>query len=99
MNKKKFKQKINHKSPITLWVVMIIFFISELYIYTWSSVQCTEIKYTISELSKSINTQKAMQQTLTIELERLKSPNRIAHIAKKYIGLEMPNPEQIIVIK
>jgi cell division protein FtsL len=39
-----------------------------------------------------------MQDNLKIELARLKSPRRIARIARERLGLITPTPEQTILI-
>ncbi len=39
-----------------------------------------------------------MQDNLKIELARLKSPQRIAKIAREQLGLVTPTPKQTIVI-
>jgi cell division protein FtsL len=39
-----------------------------------------------------------VRQNLTIEMARLKSPDRIEKIAREQLGMQTPSPEQIIVI-
>jgi cell division protein FtsL len=39
-----------------------------------------------------------MQDNLKIELARLKSPQRIAKIAREQLGLVRPTPQQTIVL-
>lgn len=81
-----------------IWLVLMFFFISELFLYTWSRVQCVGIGY---EISKAANRQKeivALQNNLNLELASLKSPARIAEIAKTRFGLKMPTSEQMIII-
>ncbi len=81
-----------------IWLVFMFFFISELFLYTWSRVQCVGIGY---EISKAAIRQKefvALQNNLNLELASLKSPARIAEIAKIRFGLKMPTSEQMIII-
>jgi len=81
-----------------IWIILMFFFISELFLYTWSRVQCVGIGY---EISKAANHRKefvAMQNNLNLELVSLKSPARIAEIAKTRFGLKMPTSEQMIII-
>ena len=81
-----------------IWIIFMVFFISELFLYTWSRVQCVGIGY---DISKTANHQKrlvVLQNNLKIELASLKSPARIAEIAKNRFGLTMPTPEQMIII-
>ncbi len=73
-------------------------FIAELLIYTWSRVQCINTGYEISyEKNKNRNLIK-LQNNLKVELARLKSPERLAKIAKNQLGLKTPEPEQMIII-
>ena len=91
------------KNPRTLketgtWIILMFFFISELFLYTWSRVQCVGIGY---EIARTANRQKefvALQNNLSLELASLKSPARIAEIAKNRFGLKMPTSEQMILI-
>ncbi|MBW2219878.1 MAG: septum formation initiator family protein [Deltaproteobacteria bacterium] len=73
-------------------------FILELLFYTWSRVQCVRLGY---ELSGATDKQKQLvllQNNLKTEVARLKSPGRIAKIAKNRLDLIMPKPNQMIVI-
>ena len=81
-----------------IWIILMFFFISELFLYTWSRVQCVGIGY---EISRAVIRQKefvALQNNLNLELASLKSPARIAEIAKTRFGLKMPTAEQMIII-
>jgi cell division protein FtsL len=61
-------------------------------------VQYVGVKYEIQELT-SINRKLAtMQDNLKIELRRLKSPRRIAKIAREQLGLVTPTPQQTIIL-
>jgi len=73
-------------------------FIGELLLYTWSRVQCVRIRYEISEKAKEQNRLLAFQDNLKIELARLKSPQRIAEIAKSKLGLIIPKASQMILV-
>ena len=80
---------------------MILFFIimmAEALFYTWCRVQCREAGYKIAEAKKEHNHLIAVQKRLRVELAGLKSPERIAGIAKTEFGLVMPGPGQTIII-
>ena len=81
------------------WIFIMSFFITELLVYTWSRVQCTGIGYEISEQSEKQTVLIGAQKSLNIELARLKSPTRIAKIARERLDLAWPSPEQIIRIQ
>lgn len=81
-----------------MWIVMMFIFIVELLFYTWCRVQNVQHGY---ELSREAHNQKqliAYQNNLKIELARLKSPERIAQIAKQQLGLIMPTTDKTILI-
>ena len=73
-------------------------FIAELLFYTWSRVQCIQVRYEISELAADQQRLEMLQENLKIELARLKAPQRIANIARQQLGLVAPTSKQLIVI-
>ena len=73
-------------------------FISELLFYTWCRVQSIQVRYEISELTADQERILKLQDSLKIELARLKAPQRIAQIATQQLGLVAPTGKQIIII-
>jgi cell division protein FtsL len=80
-----------------IWVTILILFIVQLLIYTWVRVQCIRIGYEISRQAENYQQLTSIQNTFRIELERLKSPERITHIAGK-LNLVMPETKQRIEV-
>jgi cell division protein FtsL len=81
-----------------MWMIMMFIFITELLFYTWCRVQNVQHGY---EISREAHNQKkliAYQNNLKIELARLKSPDRIAKIAKQQLGLIMPTTDKTILM-
>ena len=78
--------------------MLMLCFISELFLYTWCRVQCIGIGYEISKAQSRQQELGVLRNNLKIELVSLKSPARIADIAKNRLGLSAPTPEQMIVI-
>ncbi|WP_207688053.1 septum formation initiator family protein [Desulfonema limicola] len=76
----------------------MIIFILQLLVYTWCRMQCVRTGYEISIETEEYHKQISIQNTLKIELERLKSPERIARIAKYQLGLVTPGENQKINI-
>jgi cell division protein FtsL len=95
-NKKKRKQR-NPKVTVICLCLMLVF-IAELLFYTWCRVQCVRIKYEIAEQTFRIRQMSAMQDNLKIEFARLKSPSRIAKIARTQLGLITPTSTKMILI-
>ena len=83
---------------MAIWMMLMLFFISELLLYTWCRVQCTGIGYEISKATKHQKELAALQSNLKLELTSLKSPARIAEIAINQLGLTTPTPKQMIII-
>jgi cell division protein FtsL len=96
MNRRKKKAR----NPKLLAVSLIIMglFIAELLFYTWCRVQSIQTRYEISELKDRQKQLVAHQDSLKIELARLKSPKRIAEIAEQQLGLITPTSKQLIII-
>ena len=81
-----------------IWMIMMFIFIVELLFYTWCRVQNVQNGYEISREAHNQKQLVAYQNSLKIELARLKSPDRIAQIAKQQLGLIMPTTEKTILI-
>jgi cell division protein FtsL len=81
-----------------IWIILMVVFISELFLYTWCRVNCIGVGYDISKETKKQQELIALQTNLKIELASLKSPERIAKIAKDQLGLIVPSKDQTITI-
>ena len=92
------KRKQRNPKVMAVFLCLMLVFIAELLFYTWCRVQSVRAKYEISEQMSRIRQLAAMQDNLKIELARLKSPSRIATIAKTQLGLITPTSKQLILI-
>ena len=81
-----------------LWIVMLFLFLGELFFYTWCRVNNVGLGYQVARETEKKTKLMAYQENLKIELARLKSPERIARIAREQLGLSMPRAEQTIVM-
>ncbi|MBW2556159.1 MAG: cell division protein FtsL [Deltaproteobacteria bacterium] len=81
-----------------IWIVIMTVFIAELFLYTWCRVNCIGVGYEISKETQKQHELVALQTNLKIEMASLKSPERIAKIAKNQLGLVTPTQKQTIVI-
>ncbi|MCF8067312.1 MAG: cell division protein FtsL [Desulfobacterales bacterium] len=97
MNKKN-GIKVKEKKQLGLWIIILLFFITELLFYTWCRVQCVRTGYEIANETRRHQQLEMLQNNLKIEITHLKSPERISKIAEKKLGLVTPTPEQMIVI-
>ena len=83
---------------LALCLVLMGVFIGELLFYTWCRVQCVQVKYEISKATREQQRLVALRDNLKIELANLKSPQRIATIARNQLGLITPTSKQMIPI-
>ncbi len=95
---RKVKNHIRNPKIISIWIAFMIIFIMELLFYTWCRVQYVRTGYQISEIVEIQKQLKSLQSNLKIEAARLKSPERIARIAREKLGLSIPKPEQMVVV-
>ena len=94
----KVAKKTRDFKLIGIWIIFMSFFIAELFLYTWCRVQNVNIGYEISREKRDRRHFITLQSKLKIELAHLKSPDRLAGIAKEQLGLATPGPEQIVTI-
>jgi cell division protein FtsL len=95
---RKTRKKQGDMKITGIWIVIMTVFIAELFLYTWSRVNCIGVGYEISKETQKQHELVALQTNLKIEMASLKSPDRIAKIAKNQLGLVTPTQKQTIVI-
>jgi cell division protein FtsL len=81
-----------------IWIILMGVFIVELFLYTWCRVNYIGMGYEISKETQRQHELVALQNNLKIELASLKSPERIAKIAKNQLGLIAPTQNQMIIL-
>lgn len=81
-----------------IWVVLWSLFVGQLLFYTWCRVQSVQVGYAITEETRKQQELRAFQNSLKIELARLKAPEHISRIAREQLALTMPDARQIIVV-
>jgi cell division protein FtsL len=81
-----------------LLIIFMTIFLAELLCFTWCRIQTIGAGYEISRETKRHQDLITLKNNLKVELARLKSPERIARIAKNQLGLITPTPEQMIII-
>jgi len=94
-------QDVPRKVPIHrtgLWIVLMMVFMGQLLCYAWCRIQCINIGYEIQHQMNEYDQLILLQNTLKIELERLRSPDRIARIARNQLQMVTPSPQQKQVV-
>ena len=81
-----------------VWILVLSVFFAELLFYAWSRMQCVHVGYTISQETRKQQELKTLQNSLEIELARLKAPETISRIARDRLELAMPEAHQIVVM-
>lgn len=95
--KNKSKSRAAKRVP-WIWVMVLVVIIAELLFYTYCRVQYVQTGIAISAERRKQQELTALQNSLKIELARLKAPERISVIARNNLGLDMPDPAQIIIV-
>ena len=97
--KKRTSTKTRSAKSNTLAFVLMLIFLCELLTYTWCRVQCTGVGYEISRAVREKEQLAVVQKKLQVELARLKSPERLAYIAKTHMGLKKQSSRQMVIIE
>jgi len=96
---RKQKTRILSRRMMVLCLVLMLVFIGELLFYTYCRVGSTRLNVAISNERARNRELISTQDSLKVELARLKSPQRIAKIASEQFGLVMPDSGQIILLQ
>lgn len=86
------------RRQVFIWAAVLILAVVELLFYTWCQVQCVRTGYLIARESRRQQELTHYQNSLNIELARLKAPVNISRIAREKLSLVMPEPEQMVVV-
>jgi cell division protein FtsL len=90
----------SHKRTGTLtWLAVMATFFVIVGFHTWCRLLYTQESVRIDEAQQQRQALLQLQTKLKVELARLKSPARITTIAHNRLGLGMPAPGQVIVVK
>jgi len=98
MSPRKTLKNIRKPNATLLLILFMTIFLAELLFFTWCRVQTIGSGYEISKETRRHQDLITLKNNLKVELARLKSPERIAKIAKNQIGLITPTREQMIII-
>jgi cell division protein FtsL len=91
------RRRINRRM-VVVGAVFFVVLIGELFLYAWVRMQCVRAGYDIGVLMKEQRQLAELQDSLKVELARLKSPQRITRIARDNLGMTLPAPKQVLVM-
>ena len=94
------KKPSSRRRPDTLaWLGIMAIFFALTGFHTWCRLHCTQERVHIDEARRQQRALLQLQTKLKVELARLKAPARITTIPNDRLGLGMPTPGQVIVLK
>ncbi|MFP4038941.1 MAG: hypothetical protein ACLFS7_00245 [Desulfosudaceae bacterium] len=96
--KQKKQQKKIRSGLMFIWIVVLMLFLTESFLYAWCQVQCVRLRYEISRTKGTAASLASQRKTLRIQLAELKSPVRIMRLAENELGLVMPETNQFVVM-
>ncbi|HSO19197.1 MAG TPA: cell division protein FtsL [Desulfosarcina sp.] len=92
------KVRSSNKALTGLWLMLMVLFFVQALFYAWCRVQCVDAGYGLDRETRRRQALLKERNTLNIELARLKSPDRIEHIARTRLGLVMPSAQQTMIL-
>lgn len=81
------------------WMLIICLLFGVLLLHTWVRTEATQITLEISLAQSRLSDLLSYQKELTVERDRLKSDDRIVHIARSQLGLTDDVFNQTIYLK
>ena len=67
--------------------------------FVWVRLQIVNISYDINKLNKAERILQEEVNSLTLRIDKAKSPSRLERLAKLKFKMHPPNPSQVIVLK
>ncbi len=81
-----------------LMICMVLLTVVSIF-HVWSRFRLIELNLQIGEASRQLKDLEQEQKRLKLEAESLKTPARIEIIAKRDLGMTVPQDQQIILVK
>ncbi|MCX6338616.1 MAG: hypothetical protein NTX71_01690 [Candidatus Aureabacteria bacterium] len=82
------------------WVLLAAMAVSLSLLYVWQHVQLVRTGYTIKRIEREVAEWQKTNETLKLENERLKNPQRIEHVlAQNNLGLVFPQAKDIVRLR
>lgn len=81
-----------------LMICMLLLTVVSIF-HVWSRFRLVELNLQIGEASKQMKSLEQEQKQLKLEAESLKTPARIEAIAKRDLGMTIPQDQQVILVK
>jgi len=90
---------IIHRAMLTPLIGVILSLVLISVFFVWSRQQVLNLQYDIASIESSVRSARQEATRLQVEVAMLRQPLRIEKIAREELGLVMPDPRRIIVIR
>jgi cell division protein FtsL len=98
MKSNKKRNRVISPRVISIGMAMMLLLIAGSFVRTWLGVQCTRTGYDIARAISEQQRLTNIQENLKVELARLQSPKTLGKAAREQFGLDIPKPEQIVIV-
>jgi cell division protein FtsL len=88
-----------HRAMLTPLICTILGLVLISVFFVWSRQQVLNLQYDIASIESSIRSARQEAAKLQVEVTMLRQPRRIEELARNELGLVMPDPRKIIVIR
>jgi cell division protein FtsL len=88
----------NRDHRMTVVVTLLAILMMEALVFAWCRHRCVQIGYETTREMETKRSLTALENNLRVELSRLRSPERIATLAREQLGLTLPNPERMYIL-
>lgn len=88
-----------HRAMLTPMICTIFVLVLISVFFVWSRQQVLNLQYDIASLESNVRSARQEATKLQVEVAMLRQPRRIEELARNDLGLVMPDPRKIIVIR
>jgi cell division protein FtsL len=90
---------IIHRAHLTPLIGVMLALVLISVFFVWSRQQVLNLQYDIASIESTIRSARQEATNLQVEVTMLRQPQRIETLARNDLGLVMPDPRKIIVIR
>ena len=95
----RFSGFVLQRPPLLPMLGFIVLFLLLSLFFVWSRLQVLNLEYGISSLEGQLRSGRQETTRLRLEAASLRHPGRIEQVAKSELGLRLPDPSQMIIVR
>lgn len=95
----KLPDLVLRRPPLLPMLGYILLFLLLALFFVWSRLQVLNLEYEISRLEGQLRNGRQEATQLRLEAASLRHPGRIEQVAKGELGLKLPDPSQMIIVR